>query len=137
MNTLGATNSWPLADDGSTAYTGAVPSVTPAVCAMVDATVGTTSPSATCAAPSSAGACAAPSGTTTLATLANRTIPIALRPTIAVPVTLTVTIARDSVLTGLLYPNATGLHLTMSAAVVVTVATFTATLQWRSQDIEL
>lgn len=66
----GTTNSWTLGDNGSTAFTGTIPNVTPNACAFVDVTIGTAAGTTRCAAPSSAAACTAPTASLTLSSLA-------------------------------------------------------------------
>jgi hypothetical protein len=136
--TDGASDSWPLSDTGTTAYTGAVPDVTPSSCAFVDATVAvTTTAGTTCAAPPGASGCPAPSSAVTLATLAGRTTSFALSPTPSVSLTVTVIIARDGTDTVTAYPYATGLHLTGNLALVTDAGAFTATLTWPGENVIL
>jgi hypothetical protein len=139
--TLGAdapTDTWTLGDSGTGVYTGAVPGVTPAPCAMVDATIGLSSPSASCIVPASNTACGAPAGTTTLATIgASGTTALKVAPTLTTPITVTTTVERDLVNTTTLYPNATGLHLSMSLSIVAVNSSFSATLNWPGENVEL
>lgn len=132
----GASLAWTLGDNGTTAYTGTVPNVTPAACAFVDVTVGATGAATTCAAPAGAGACAAPSGSITLASLGPSTS-LAVFPTPAQPVTVTVTIARDATNTIASSPYATGLHLTAPMTMVAFSGAFTATLSWAAENVIL
>ena len=131
-----AINSWPLGDAGSTAYTGAIPSVTPNGCAFIDVTIGAAAVTTSCAAPASSTSCAAPSSTLTLASLATVTT-ISNLPTPAQPVTVTTTIARDPTNTIAAYPYAAGLHLTTPLALAATNTSFSATLNWPAQSIVL
>ena len=133
----GATDFWPLGDDGTSVYTGTVPDVTPAACSFADATVGVAGAATTCAAPSSSSACAAPASSTTLATLASKTTPFATGPTPAQPLSVTVTVARDATNTVAAYPYATGLHLTAPLGLAATAGSFTATLTWPAENIIL
>jgi len=136
LTTLAATRAWGLGDDGTTAFTGTVPNVTPAACAFVDVTVGVSGASATCAAPPAGSACGAPSGATTLASL-GATTAFGLLPTPAQALTVTVTIARDTTNTVGSSPYAAGLHLTSSMALLVTSRAFSATLTWPSENVVL
>ncbi len=136
LTTDGATRAWSLGDDGSTAYTGAVPDVTPNPCAFVDVTVGAAGAATTCAAPSGASACGPPTGSLTLANLGASTAP-AGGPTPAQPLTVTLTVARDTTHTVASSPYATGLHLTVPMAIVATDNAFTATLNWPAENLIL
>jgi hypothetical protein len=132
----GAVKAWTLGDSGTTAYTSAVPNVTPLPCAFVDVTIGDTGSAAKCAAPSSASACGAPSSLLTLATLpATNSFTQLVSPSQSV--TVTVTLARDATNTVGTYPYATGLHVTDSLALVASDAAFNATLTWPSANIVL
>lgn len=132
----GTTNSWTLGDNGSTAFTGTIPNVTPNACAFVDVTIGTAAGTTRCAAPSSASACAAPTASLTLSSLAASVAFVSL-PTPAQALTVTETLARDTTNTVASFPYATGLHLTTSLAVVTGNAAFNATLTWLTQDVVL
>jgi Concanavalin A-like lectin/glucanases superfamily len=136
VTTDATTNSWTLGDNGSTAFTGTVPSVTPNACAFVDVTIGTAAATTRCAAPSSASACAAPTASLTLSSLA-ATVTIASLPTPAQTLTVTETLARDTTNTLASFPYAAGLHLTTSLAVVTSNAAFNATLTWLTQNVVL
>jgi hypothetical protein len=136
LTSSGATRAWTLGDAGTTAYTGTIPNVTPAACAFIDVTVGTTGVSATCAAPSSGTACAAPGSGLTLTSLAASTS-LSPLPTPTQNVTIIATITRDATNKVATYPHAAGLHLTAPMTVVVANGTFTATLSWPSQDVVL
>jgi hypothetical protein len=137
INADGATNFWPLGDSGASIYTGTVPQVTPATCSFVDATVGVTGATATCAAPASNSACPTPSGTTTLTTLASRTTAFGPNLTPSQSLAVTLTLARDGTTTTLVNPYATGLHLSSVLALVATAGSFTATVSWPSENIIL
>jgi Concanavalin A-like lectin/glucanases superfamily len=132
----GTTNSWTLGDNGTTAFTGTIPNVTPNACAFVDVTIGTASSSSRCAAPSSASACVAPTSSLTLSSLA-ATVTFALLPTPSQSLTMTETLARDGTNTVAAFPYAAGLHLTTSLAVVASNGSFNATLTWVSQNVVL
>jgi trimeric autotransporter adhesin len=134
---LAPTYSWTLGDDGNTAYTGTVPSVTPAACAFIDATVATTTTSTACAYPTSSTACAAPSITTRLSTLAGTTKTFGVSPTTGQAMTITVTLQRDTLNTVTLNPYAAGLHITLPLTVTSANGTFSATLTWAGQDMLL
>jgi hypothetical protein len=136
LTTDGATNSWPLGDNGTTAFTGTIPNVTPNACAFVDVTIGTSAGTARCAAPASAVACLAPTSSLTLATLAS-TVTISSLPTPSQPMTFIETLLRDPTNTLTAFPYATGLHLTTSMAIVVSNGSFNATLTWVSQNVAL
>jgi hypothetical protein len=133
----GAAAAWTLGDDGTTAYTGTVPGVTPNPCSFADVTVAAATASNTCAAPPSGSACPAPSSAVTLASLANKTTPFAVDPTPTQVLTVTTAAARDTTNTTGRYPDASGLHLTAPMSIIVTAGTFTATLTWPSENIIL
>ena len=136
LASYGAVNAWALGDSGTTAYTGAVPSVAPNACAFIDVTVGTTGTAASCAAPVRATACTAPASSLTLSSLAAVTS-TATAPTLAQPLTVTITIARDAANKVSTYPNATGLHLTVGLSLANANAAFTAALSWSAEDVLL
>jgi hypothetical protein len=132
-----AVDAWQLGDDGTTAYTGAIPNVTPNLCAFADVTVqGTAGSSTNCAAPASGAACSAPTGSLTLASLgASTALPV--NPTPSQSLGVLITLARDSTNTTATYPAAVGLHITDQLAIAVSSGAFSATLLWPSENIIL
>ena len=136
LTTDATTNSWTLGDNGTTAFTGTIPNVSPNACAFVDVTIGTAAGATRCAAPSSTSACTAPTSSLTLASLAS-TLTVASLPAPSQALTFTEMLARDPTNTVTAFPYATGLHLTTSIAVIVRNATFSATLTWLGQDVVL
>jgi hypothetical protein len=137
LNADGAVDAWQLGDDGSTAYTGAIPNVTPNLCGFADVTVATISGSSTrCAAPSSSSACGAPSSSLTLASLAATTT-LPANPSPGQSLALVITLARDATTTTAANPSATGLHITDTLAVITSNGAFSATLLWPSENVIL
>ncbi len=132
----GAVKAWALGDDGTTAYAGAVPGVAPNACAFADVTVGATGATTTCAAPVSPSPCSAPSNGLTLGSLAASTS-VASNPSPGQTLGVTITLSRDATNTVSAYPLAAGLHLTTALAVVTTNRTFSATLNWPSENVIL
>lgn len=131
----GATGAWMLGDSGATPYTGTVPRVTPAACNFVDVTIGATA--TTCAAPANASAaCAVPSAGLRFGGL-SASLPITPPLTTTTPLTITITIARDPTITVAANPYALGLHLTATKALVATNSSFSATLDWPSENVIL
>jgi hypothetical protein len=136
LTSYAAVNAWGLGDLGRTAYTGVVPNVTPDACGFIDVTVGTTGTTTNCVSPASTTACGAPTSSLTLASMAPVTSTTSAT-TPAQPLTLTVTIARDTTNTVSAYPYAAGLNLTVPLALASLNSGLTATLTWPSEDVIL